>query len=58
MAKRNISPSEITVLDRLLYIGTRGMGALAYHPAESLEEDGLALALHVNNGPKVIHFIG
>ncbi len=49
IAKINISPFEIKTLDRLLYIGTRGMGALEYHPAESFEEGefkGLALDLH------------
>lgn len=33
MAERNIPPERITSLDRLLYVGTRGMGALEYHPA-------------------------
>ncbi len=32
MAKKQISPSENTTLDRLLYIGKRGMGAIEYHP--------------------------
>jgi serine/threonine-protein kinase HipA len=35
MAARNIPANLITTLDRLLYVGGRGMGALEYHPAES-----------------------
>lgn len=50
MAEKNIPPEEITALDRLLYVGTRGMGALEYHPAEfedapSLEPVALDLPL-------------
>lgn len=33
MAEKNIAPNSITALDRLLYIGSRGMGALEYRPA-------------------------
>jgi serine/threonine-protein kinase HipA len=32
MAKNNIARSSFSVLDRLAYIGKRGMGALEYHP--------------------------
>lgn len=32
MAKKKISPSEVSTLDRLLYIGDRAMGAIEYHP--------------------------
>lgn len=49
MAERNIEPSSITALDRLLYIGCRGMGALEYHPAEPFADDdykGIALDVH------------
>ncbi|MCK5519488.1 MAG: type II toxin-antitoxin system HipA family toxin [Candidatus Marinimicrobia bacterium] len=38
MAEKNIPASSITALDRLLYVGTRGMGALEYHPAEQFED--------------------
>ncbi|HIP30675.1 MAG TPA: type II toxin-antitoxin system HipA family toxin [Sulfurospirillum arcachonense] len=34
MAQKNIPQDKITTLDRLLYIGKRGMGALEYHPTE------------------------
>jgi serine/threonine-protein kinase HipA len=30
--KRGFSPATLLILDRLAYIGTRGMGALTYHP--------------------------
>jgi serine/threonine-protein kinase HipA len=30
--KRGLEPARASVLDRLAYIGTRGMGALTYHP--------------------------
>jgi len=33
MARKKIAPDQITALDRLLYVGTRGMGALEYQPA-------------------------
>ncbi|MFP4427665.1 MAG: type II toxin-antitoxin system HipA family toxin [Spirochaetaceae bacterium] len=36
MAEQNIPPDEITALDRLLYVGERGMGALEYHPVADL----------------------
>lgn len=32
MTRNGYSPSEITALDRLAYIGARGMGALVYEP--------------------------
>ncbi len=49
IAEKNIPSNEITVLDRLLYVGTRGMGALEYHPAADLGETadvGVALDIH------------
>jgi serine/threonine-protein kinase HipA len=33
VAERSIPSETVTALDRLLYVGTRGMGALEYHPA-------------------------
>lgn len=30
--KRGLDPARVSILDRLAYIGTRGMGALTYHP--------------------------
>ncbi len=36
MSNRGIAPHQITTLDRLLYTGKRGMGALEYEPAEQV----------------------
>lgn len=50
MAERRIPPEQITALDRLLYVGTRGMGALEYHPAFDLgdgEDSGVALDIQL-----------
>jgi serine/threonine-protein kinase HipA len=32
LTEEGISPRRITVLDRLAYVGERGMGALTFHP--------------------------
>ncbi len=32
LSSRNISPSQVTPLDRLAYVGTKAMGALIYRP--------------------------
>ena len=37
-SSRNIR--EISIIDRLAYIGSRGMGALAYEPAEKISSSG------------------
>lgn len=34
MAERGVPHASITTLDRLLYVGSRGMGALEYEPSE------------------------
>lgn len=47
MADKNIPQSEVTALDRLLYVGNRGMGALEYHPLfDENKTVGIALDLH------------
>lgn len=49
LAERGISPGSITALDRLLYVGSRGMGALEYHPAREFSSEhchSLALDIH------------
>jgi len=46
MAKK-MPEKNITALDRLLYIGPRGMGALEYHPAEKLSEFNEGMALDI-----------
>lgn len=38
MAEKKIPQENITTLDRLLYVGKRGMGALEYYPAEFEDE--------------------
>ncbi len=43
----NISKSDFTPLDRLCYIGTRGMGALEFQPARSLDKNK-AITLEVD----------
>jgi len=37
--KRELATATLSVLDRLAYIGTRGMGALTYHPPATAGED-------------------
>jgi serine/threonine-protein kinase HipA len=37
--KRGVDPATLSPLDRLAYIGTRGMGALTYHPPAAGGED-------------------
>ena len=47
-ADKSIRPEDISTLDRILYIGDRGMGALEYHPAVALSgEHNYAGALDV-----------
>ncbi|MBD0319814.1 MAG: type II toxin-antitoxin system HipA family toxin [Gemmatimonadetes bacterium] len=36
---QGLDPRTLTALDRLAYIGTRGMGALTYHPPAGTEEE-------------------
>lgn len=44
--KRGLDPARLSVLDRLAYIGTRGMGALTYHPSTSdADEASLSIDL-------------
>jgi len=45
--QRGIPRSEVSVLDRLAYLGTRTMGALTYHPpSEPADRDERILDLH------------
>lgn len=43
--KRGLDPTAATPLDRLAYIGTRGMGALTYHPPRDADDRGLGIDL-------------
>lgn len=46
LRKQGLNPSFISPLDRLAYIGVRGMGALTYHPpAAAPDETGLGIDL-------------
>ncbi|ATB69130.1 hypothetical protein SJPD1_1018 [Sulfurospirillum diekertiae] len=50
MAEKKIAPESITTLDRLLYVGTRGMGALEYRPSEfddTPQESNTVLDVHL-----------
>lgn len=47
LATKAVAATEVTALDRLTYLGERGMGALEYHPVRSPDStsvDGLDLA--------------
>ncbi len=45
-SKRGLDPAGLSALDRLAYIGTRGMGALTYHPpAEPADAEPLWIDL-------------
>ncbi|HEX6041153.1 type II toxin-antitoxin system HipA family toxin [Longimicrobium sp.] len=37
--KQGLNPAAVSPLDRLAYIGTRGMGALTYHPPTAADDD-------------------
>ncbi|MDA3799388.1 MAG: type II toxin-antitoxin system HipA family toxin [Kiritimatiellae bacterium] len=55
--KTNRNIRDITILDRLAYIGNRGMGALVYEPAEhisSLDNDLLNLYELSDNSMKIL----
>ncbi len=46
--KRDLDPVRLSTLDRLAYIGTRGMGALTYHPPTGGgDEEALRIDLDV-----------
>lgn len=38
--KRGHDPAALSILERLAYIGTRGMGALTYHPPAAADDEG------------------
>lgn len=49
LAERGTLPESITTLDRLLYVGQRGMGALEYEPGAALtDEPDPSLALQLS----------
>ena len=48
MAQKYRDMQEVSTLDRLLYIGDRGMGALEYHPLEFAEQETGQMALDID----------
>jgi serine/threonine-protein kinase HipA len=54
--KQGRAPGSITPLDRLAYIGTRGMGALTYHPATGAYDDqaGIDLDAIVHQAERIL----
>ena len=49
------SASRLSVLDKLLYIGSYGMGAIEYNPAmDDINPDGIALRKYINDTRKVL----
>ena len=57
MESKGIAANQVTTLDRLLYIGKRGMGALEFEPSEALEQKGhypLAMSDLVESARKAI----
>lgn len=49
MAKKKIPKEDVTTLDRLLYVGKRGVGALEYYPeflSKEGKENNIALDIH------------
>jgi serine/threonine-protein kinase HipA len=47
LARRGILPSALTPIDRLAYVGSRGLGALRYRPEYDQERSRLAVDLDV-----------
>lgn len=48
MQREGVKPSEITVLDRLAYMGKRGLGALEFRPNRGPRDGGKQTALELN----------
>jgi serine/threonine-protein kinase HipA len=58
MAKRGVTKAAITALDRLAYMGRRGMGALEFHPAKGSAAESqkpLAMQSLVEAARNVLH---
>ena len=58
MASQGVARSEITALDRLAYMGRRGIGALEFRPARGSHKSGataLSLATLVESARRVVH---
>jgi serine/threonine-protein kinase HipA len=58
MAARGIEKSSVTVLDRLAYMGKRGMGALEFHPARGSHQESatpMAMKSLVEEARRLVH---
>ena len=58
MASQGVAPSEITALDRLAYMGKRGMGALEFRPARGphvASSTAVDLAALVESARRAVH---
>ena len=44
--RQGLDPTTFSPLDRLVYLGTRTMGALTYHPSLDIDRDDRLLDLH------------
>jgi serine/threonine-protein kinase HipA len=58
MAARGIEKSSVTVLDRLAYMGKRGMGALEFHPARGSHQESatpMAMKSLVEEARQLVH---
>ena len=58
MAAKGVERGRITALDRLAYMGKRGMGALEFHPSRapaSAESTALSLAALVESARRAVH---
>lgn len=53
LQREGMRPEQIRPLDRLAYVGTRAMGALTYHPAQSPEHEATAIEMaHLVEGAR------
>lgn len=58
MARRGVTKNEITSLDRLAYMGRRGLGALEFRPAKGLQKESakpLEMKSLVETAREVLH---
>src|SRR5437868_8532580 len=46
LRRRGLDPAAVSPLERLVYLGTRTMGALTYHPPADIERNDMLIDLH------------
>lgn len=49
MAEKGVPEDDVTALDRLMYVGDRAMGAIEYHPVQSLDNEDVNTALDLKS---------